>query len=143
MLGFLREFGGPRATGTRGNQSDWMSRIRGERTFTVPSSSPVAIRCGEMYRTRFIGALFHTQCPWGCVLISGNPLVHGQSGIGYLRGPSVDCAALAFVDQGSRVAWSMGTHHRDFPFPTDQMRSPFPSMASPRHDLLDGFSVNL
>jgi len=62
MLESLQESWGPRAVVTRGKRSEWMSRVHGQRTFTVPSSSPVAKKYGEMYRTRFIGALSHTQC---------------------------------------------------------------------------------
>lgn len=62
MLEFLQEYGGPRAIREREKRSGWMSRSRRRRTFTVPSSSPVAKKWGEMYRTRFIGALSHAQC---------------------------------------------------------------------------------
>ena len=62
MLGFLQECEGPTAICTRRKLSEWINGIRGQRTFTVPSSSPVAKKWGEMYRTRFIGALSHAQC---------------------------------------------------------------------------------
>lgn len=62
MLEFLQGREGPRAIRARKNRSEWAGGIYGKRTFTVPSSSPVAKKCGERYRTRFIGALSHTQC---------------------------------------------------------------------------------
>lgn len=62
MLEFLQEYGGPRAKGAMKKLSGSASRIHAQHTFTVPSSSPVAKKWGDMYRTRFIGALSHTQC---------------------------------------------------------------------------------
>lgn len=44
-----------------------------------------------------------------CALVSGHPLVRGQSGIGYLCGPCVDCASLPTKKRARYWKWRIDT----------------------------------